>query len=147
MRLLLAPASGGGLAGGIGVAASAMARVYAVEPEEHDDIARSLAAGRIVANAPGVRSICDAMLVEKMSDLTFAVAQQHLAGAVSASDEAVRRAMAFAFKNLKLVLEPSGAIALAALLDGKVDARGKTVVVVASGGNVDAPAFAQAISA
>lgn len=144
--VVLAPASGGGLAGGIALALQRVAQVYAVEPEGHDDIARSLSAGAIQANAPGVRSICDALLVERMSALTFAVAQESLAGAVSASDADVRAAMRFAFRELKLVLEPSGAIALAALLGGKVAARGKTVVVIASGGNVDADAFARAIA-
>ncbi|MET0183039.1 MAG: threonine/serine dehydratase [Caulobacterales bacterium] len=144
--IVLAGASGGGLAGGIAIALPD-ARVFAVEPEGHDDLARSLAKGEIVANAPGVRSICDALMADKPSTLTFAVAQRHLAGAITASDETAKRAMRFAFQELKLVLEPSGALALGALLDGAVDARRKTVVVVASGGNVDAAQFARIIDA
>ncbi len=142
---VFAPASGGGLAGGIATALPGV-KVYAVEPAEHDDIARSLAAGTIVSNAPGVRSICDALLVEHMSELTFAVAKERLAGAVSVTDEDARRAMRFAFEELKLVLEPSGATSLAAVLTRKADIAGKTVAVVASGGNVDAEAFAAALT-
>lgn len=140
-----APASGGGLAGGIATALPGV-KVFAVEPAEHDDIARSLAAGKIVSNAPGVRSICDALLVEHMSELTFAVAQARLAGAVSVTDDEARAAMRFAFEELKLVLEPSGATSLAAVLNRKADIAGKTVAVVASGGNVDAEAFAAALA-
>lgn len=142
---VFAPASGGGLAGGIATALPGV-QVYAVEPAEHDDIARSLAAGKIVSNAPGVRSICDALLVEHMSELTFAVAKARLAGAVSVTDDEARRAMRFAFEELKLVLEPSGATSLAAVLTRKADIAGKTVAVVASGGNVDAEAFAAVLA-
>jgi len=142
---VFAPASGGGLAGGIATALPGV-KVYAVEPEGHDDIARSLEAGKIVSNPPGVRSICDALLVEHMSELTFAVAQARLAGAVSVSDDEARAAMRFAFEELKLVLEPSGATSLAAVLGRKADITGKTVVVVASGGNVDADAFAAVLA-
>lgn len=145
--IVAAPASGGGLIGGIGAALAGVSAAYAVEPAGHDDIAQSLAAGAIRANAPGVRSICDALLVEQMSDLTFAAARAYLAGAASVEDDAVRRAMRFAFAHLKLVLEPSGAIALAAALDGKLPARGKTLVIVVSGGNVDADAFAAVLGA
>lgn len=143
--IVLAAASGAGLASGLAIALP-KARVYAVEPEGHDDVARSLASGRIETNAPGVRSICDALLVERMSDLTFAAARQHLAGALPVSDEAVRGSMRFAFQHLKLVLEPSGAAPLAALLERAIDARGKTVALIASGGNVDAAAFADVIA-
>ena len=143
--IALVPASGGGLASGIAIALPGTA-VFAVEPRGHDDIARSLAAGAIEANAPGIRSICDALLVERMGEITFAVARARFAGAVSVSDEAVKRAMGFAFAHLKIVLEPSGAIALAACLEGVVELKGKTVVIVASGGNVDAAAFAAVIA-
>jgi threonine dehydratase len=121
------------------------AKIYAAEPEGHDDIARSLAAGSIQSNAPGVRSICDALLVERMGEITFEIARARLAGSIPVTDEAVRAAMRFAFAHLKIVLEPSGAAALAAALSGALDLRGRTVAVVASGGNVDAEVFAEAI--
>jgi threonine dehydratase len=146
--VVLAPGSGGGLVCGTAIGVQARhphAQVYAVEPEGHDDIARSLAADSIQANPPGVRSICDALLVERMGDITFEIARTRLAGALAVSDEDVRAAMRFAFANLKVVLEPSGAAALAGLLSGALDVRGRTVAVVASGGNVDAAMFARAI--
>lgn len=139
--IVLPPASGGGLAGGIAIGLQGRAKVYAVEPAGHDDIARSLAAGRIERNAPGVRSICDALLVEQMSERTFAAAQKHLAGALAVTDAEVVAAVRFAFHEFKLVLEPSGAAALAALLAAKLDIRGQTAVAIASGANVDADAF------
>jgi threonine dehydratase len=146
---VLVCASGGGLAAGIALAVQAKfphAHIYAVEPEGHDDIARSLASGVRESNAPGVRSICDALLVDRMGALPFAIAQQRFAGALTVSDAAVRAAVRFAFAELKLVLEPSGAAALAALLSGAVDCAGKSVGVIASGGNVDAQSYAQIIT-
>jgi threonine dehydratase len=142
--IVLAGASGAGLSSGLALALPD-ARVFCVEPEGHDDIARSLASGRIETNAPGVRSICDALLVERMAEMTLAIARERFGGALVVSDDAVRTAMRFAFAQMKLVLEPSGAIGLAALLAGAIDVRGKTVAVIASGGNVDAAAFAAVI--
>jgi len=145
---VVAPCSGGGLVGGIALAlseTSAGTRVYAAEPEEFDDLRRSLAAGRRVTNPPGGRSICDALQAATTGRLTFALAQKHLAGAVAVSDADVERAMAAAFDELKLVAEPSGAAALAAVLAGKLDVAGRTVAVVLSGGNVDRAAFAAAL--
>ena len=146
--VVLAPASGGGLIGGIALAlahAAPGARAYAVEPQGHDDLARSLADGAPQKNAPGVRSICDALLVETPGAITFPLARAHLAGALAINDDEALAAMAFAFTHLKIVLEPSGAAALAALLAGKLDVRGKIVVVVASGGNVDPAMFRRAL--
>lgn len=150
LDVVLVCASGGGLVTGIATAVQSRfpdALVYAVEPVGHDDIARSLIAGERVSNDPGVRSICDALLVDRMGVLPFAIAQRRLAGSVLVSDEDVRRAMRFAFSELKLVLEPSGAAALAAALSGGVDLRGKTVAVIASGGNVDPDVHAAIIAA
>lgn len=143
--IVLAPASGGGLASGLALALPG-ARILAVEPKGHDDIAQSLATGTLQRNAPGVRSICDGLLSEHMGELTYAIARERFAGALSLGDDAVRRAMKFAFQQLKIVCEPSGAIALAAALEGGLDLRGKTVVVIASGGNVDAEMFASALA-
>lgn len=143
--IALVPASGGGLASGVAIAL-ANARVYAVEPEGHDDTARSLQSGRRERNAPGIRSICDGLLSEEMGDITWPVAQARFAGALVVSDDSVRRAMAFAFRHLKLVLEPSGAIGLAAALEGTIDLKGQTAAIVASGGNVDAETFRDALA-
>jgi threonine dehydratase len=143
--IVLTPASGGGLASGLAIALP-RARVIAVEPEGHDDIVRSLASGARERNAPGVRSICDGLLSESTGEFTYPIVRARLAGAVAMPDSAVKRAMAFAFRHLKLVLEPSGAIALAAALEGGLELAGACVAVIASGGNVDAAAFAAAIA-
>ncbi|MBY0565012.1 MAG: threonine/serine dehydratase [Hyphomonadaceae bacterium] len=139
------PASGGGLAAGVALGLP-KAAIIAVEPKAHDDIARTLASGAIQRNAPGIRSICDGLLSESMGELPYAIARERFAAAVGVDDEAVRRAMKFAFRNLKLVLEPSGAAGLAAVLEGGMELGGKTVALVASGGNVDAETFAAAIA-
>ena len=145
---VVTPCSGGGLAGGIALAFAAKSpttKVYAAEPEGFDDLRRSLAAGRRVNNEPGGHSLCDALLATTTGRLTFALAQRHLAGSVAVNDEEVERAMAAAFDELKLVAEPSGAAALAAVLAGKLDVAGRTVAVVLSGGNVDRAVFAAAL--
>ncbi|MDZ4776902.1 MAG: threonine/serine dehydratase [Alphaproteobacteria bacterium] len=143
------PSSGGGLAAGVALALRARfpgVKVYAVEPEGHDDVVRSLASGQREVNAPGVRSFCDALLSDRMGVLPFAVAQETFAGALAMSDTAVADAMRTAFREYKLVLEPGGAIALAAALSGRVDIKGARVAVLASGGNVDPELFARVLS-
>lgn len=148
--IVLVPCSGGGLAAGIATALSELSpktRVIAVEPERYDDMTRSLAAGERLANAPGPQSICDALMVEKPGELTFPVLQATKASAVAVSDDEVLRAMAYAFYEMKLVVEPGGAAGLAALLSGKVKVRDKTVGIVLSGGNVDAAMFQRALEA
>jgi threonine dehydratase len=144
--IVFAPASGGGLSTGVALALP-KARIIAVEPDGHDDIARTLAAGSIQRNDPGVRSICDGLLTEEMGALTYPIAKARFERVVTVSDAMVLRAMQFAFRHLKLVLEPSGAAALAALLEGGVDLGGQKAVVIASGGNVDAETFARALAA
>jgi threonine dehydratase len=144
--ILVVQGSGGGLSTGTALALP-NARVFVVEPEGHDDIARTLKAGSIQRNAPGIRSICDGLLTEQMGEITYAIARERFSGAVAVSDAEVRRAMRFAFRHLKLVLEPSGAAALAAALEGKVEFKGKTVAIVASGGNVDEETFIEALRA
>lgn len=146
LDLLLTPCGGGGLIAGVGTAVKAYypsVEIYAVEPLEFDDTARSLALGERVENSPHARSICDALLSPTPGELTFAVNRQLLAGALSVSDADARQAMAFAFEHLKLVVEPGGAVALAALLAGKVRLEGRTAALVLSGGNVDPLDFAR----
>lgn len=148
--LVLVPCSGGGLTAGCALALSAMSprtAVYAVEPAGFDDTARSLAAGRRVANARATGSFCDALLSREPGRLTFEINRRLLAGALAVTDAEVARAMEFAFRVLKLVVEPGGAVALAAVLGGKIDVAGRTAVVVCSGGNVDAGTFGRAITA
>jgi threonine dehydratase len=141
------PASGGGLAAGIGLALHPTTLLYTAEPVALDDHARSLAAGDRIANDPAARSICDALLAPTPGRMTFALNRNRLAGGVTATDDEVLRAMAFGYETLKLVIEPGGAVALAALLAGHIDARGRTVGIVLSGGNVAPDLFARAILA
>ena len=144
----LAPSSGGGLVAGIGLAFKAVTpgtKIYAVEPEAFDDHARSLKAGYPVTVKPTEESLLDALLSPAPGATTFALNSRQLAGALGVSDEEALKAVAFAFRHLKIVLEPSGAAALAAVLSGKIEAAGKTVLIIASGGNVDAEVYKRAI--
>jgi len=146
--LLLCPASGGGLLAGIGLAFEALSpqtALYVVEPEGFTDHADSLAAGEPVTRVPDRASLCDALMAPRPGDLTFAINGPRLSGALAVSDTEVLSAMAFAFRHLKLVIEPGGAVALAALLYGKLDLAGRSALIIASGGNVDPRVFAQAL--
>jgi len=146
--IVLVPCSGGGLVAGVATAVRARfaaAAVYAVEPEGFDDTTRSLRSGTREGNAPGAESFCDALLVARPGEITYPINRRLLAGGIPVPDTDTAKAMAFAFRHLKLVLEPGGAIALAALLSGRVDARGKCVAILCSGGNVDAATFVRAI--
>lgn len=147
--LVIAPASGGGLIAGIATAVKArfpQAAVMCAEPEGFDDHARSLRAGHREAHDAKGRTICDALMALIPGEITFAINGRLLTQGVVASDAEVGTAMAFAFRELKLVVEPGGAVALAALLAGRIEARGKTIVIVLSGGNVDADLFAKLIA-
>jgi len=145
---VLAPCSGGGLMAGLSTAvkhSQPQAEVYSVEPAAFDDMARSLAAGTRQRNEGGAVSFCDALLTPTPGELTFTVNRRLLAGGLSVTDEEVSAAMAYAFSVLKLVVEPGGAVALAAVLSGKLPTEGRTIAVVLSGGNVDPATFAEAI--
>ena len=146
--VLVAPASGGGLIAGIALAFERLSpntRIYTAEPAGFDDHARSLAAGTRQKNGPDGRSLCDALLAPEPGEITFQVNGRLLAGGVSVTDEQALAAMAFAFRHLKVVIEPGGATALAALLSGALTLDGRTAVAVASGGNVDADVYAKAL--
>ncbi len=148
--VVLAPCSGGGLITGIAIAVkevSPATEVYSAEPAGFDDLARSLVSGNRERNAQLAGSICDALLVATPGELTFELAKQKLAGGAVVTDEEVRAAVRFAFEELKLVVEPGGAAALAAVLAGKVPAFGRTVCCVLSGGNIDPTLFAEIIGA
>lgn len=137
---------GGGLSSGSAVALKAklpQASVHTVEPQDFDDTARSLASGERVAVDPSARSICDALQAHMPGEMTFEINRRLLGKGLTVSDDEVREAMRFAFRNLKLVVEPGGAVALAAVLAGRIDTSDKTTVVVLSGGNVDTDLFAE----
>ena len=136
---------GGGLTAGSAIALKARlpdVDVYPVEPETFDDTARSLATGERVGVSGDARSICDALLTDMPGQMTFDIMRTHVVKGLTVSDAEVEDAMRFAFRHLKIVVEPGGAVALAALLTGKVDTAGKTTVVVFSGGNVDLEMYA-----
>jgi threonine dehydratase len=146
---VLVPCSGGGLVSGTALAVRTLApqvAVYGVEPEAFDDTRRSLAAGTLLKNSPEARSICDALQSSPPGQLTFAINRERLAGILTVSDLEVEAAMARAFRDLKLVIEPGGAVALAALLSGKIAAGDRVTAVVLSGGNVDAATLIAALS-
>ena len=117
--------------------------VHPVEPQDFDDTARSLVAGERVDVDPSARSICDALQAHTPGEMTFEINRRLLGKGLTVSDDEVREAMRFAFRHLKMVVEPGGAVALAAVLAGRIDTSGKTTVVVLSGGNVDADLFAE----
>ncbi|TIR97645.1 MAG: threonine/serine dehydratase [Mesorhizobium sp.] len=129
------------------VPASAQTQVWAVEPEHFDDTRRSLAKGDRVSNEPGHTSICDAILTAEPGAITFEINRKNLAGAIAVSDKATAQAMRDAMAYLKLVVEPGGCVALAALASGEIDLAGKCVAVVLSGGNVDFGTYAEIMAA
>jgi threo-3-hydroxy-L-aspartate ammonia-lyase len=148
LDLLLVPVGGGGLIAGSATAATALCpgcRVVGVEPEVGDDTKRSLAAGERVV-VPVQRTIADGQQLDTPGARTFPVIRERVAAVVTVSDAEIVDAMRFAFERLKLVLEPSGASALAALLAGKVEARGLRTGVILSGGNVDVARFRELTS-
>ena len=137
-------ASGGGLTAGVALAVKARvprACLYTAEPEGFDDHARSFRSGRREANASLTGTICDALMARTPGELTFAINRVLVGEGVTASEQEVAAAVGFAFRELKLVVEPGGAVALAALMSGKIDIKGKVAVAVLSGGNVDPDLF------
>ncbi|MEO6912672.1 MAG: threo-3-hydroxy-L-aspartate ammonia-lyase [Candidatus Baltobacteraceae bacterium] len=145
---LLICTGGGGLLSGCALAANGLnplIEVYGVEPEAGNDFQQSLAAGkRIKIGVP--QTIADGMQTQSPGELTFAIARRYVRGVLTVTDLELRDAMRFAFERLKIVVEPSGAAGLAALLSGKIEARGKQVGVILSGGNVDADRFGELIA-
>ncbi|RPF38643.1 threo-3-hydroxy-L-aspartate ammonia-lyase [Streptomyces sp. TLI_185] len=141
---LIVPVGGGGLIAGSATAAKGLhpaIRVLGVEPEAGDDTKRSLEAGRRIS-IPVPHTIADGQALETPGELTFSVNQRLVDGIVLVSDDEIREAMRFAFERLKIVVEPSGATPLAALLTGRMGSLPRRIGVVVSGGNVDADRFA-----
>ncbi len=147
---LICCTGGGGLISGIALAfegTSPDTKIWAAEPEGHDDWTRSLEAGEVKSNAPGTRSICDAILTPQPGPITWGVGSRLLNGGCVVTDVQVYEAMRLAFRHLKLVLEPGGAAALAAALFALPDeAKGQNVGVILTGGNVDAELFSEVLA-
>lgn len=142
---VVVPCGGGGLAAGIALALPET-RVIAVEPDGWDDMRRSLAAGEIVSVAPDAPpTICDAIQTPRVSPITFAVFQQQEVEVVTVSDAEVEAAIRFAWERHELVVEPGGAVALAAVMAGKVELD-KGAAIVLSGGNIDPAMHARIVS-
>jgi threonine dehydratase len=147
--IVVVTASGGGLTAGIALAVKARvpaATVYTAEPAGFDDHARSFRSGQREQNAALTGTICDALMARTPGKLTFAINRSLVGAGVAASDDEVAAAVAFAFAELKLVVEPGGAVALAALMTGKIDVRDKVAVAVLSGGNVDPELFSRLVA-
>lgn len=141
---------GGGLSAGIALALAAEApglRVRTVEPRGFDDVARSLEAGERLRNALGGTTLCDAIMTPMPGRLTFPLLQAYCGPGLAVTDEEALRAMALAFRHLRIVLEPGGAVSLAAALFRRDQIGGTAVIAVASGGNVDRELFARALEA
>jgi threonine dehydratase len=148
-EIVVVTASGGGLTAGIALAIKARvpsALLYTAEPQGFDDHARSFRSGRREENANLTGTICDALMARMPGELTFAINHALVGAGVAVSDDEVAAAVAFAFAELKLVVEPGGAVALAAVMHGKVDVRNKTAVAVLSGGNVDPEVFSRLVA-
>src|ERR1700681_2313285 len=146
--IVVAPVSGGGLIAGVATAVKArfpQAMLMSAEPEAFDDHARSLRSGKREPHSSEGRTICDALMAAIPGEITFAINSRLLTKGITASDAEVSHAVAFAFRELKLVVEPGGAVGLAALLAGRIDISGKNVVIVLSGGNVDEDLYAKLI--
>jgi len=142
--VVIVNASGGGLTAGVALAVKARApeaRLYTAEPQGFDDHARSFRSGQREVNAAASGSICDALMSPTPGRITFEITRNLVGDGLVANEEEVARAVAFAFRELKLVVEPGGAVGLAALLTAKVNVRDKIAVAVLSGGNVDPDLF------
>lgn len=148
LEVVITPCGGAGLLAGTAVAATGLRpaiRVLGVEPEAGDDVACSLREGRRVA-IPVPETIADSLQTTRVGERNFAILQALVEGVLAVSDLELRRAMAFLFSRMKLVVEPGGSAAAAALLAGKVPAvAGRRVGVVLSGGNVDAARFGELV--
>ena len=147
---MLVCCSGGGLTAGIALALEHLApeaEIYSVEPEGFDDMARSLVSGKREVNTATSGGFCDALLTPTPGELTFPINLPRLSGGFVVTDEEVRAAMRFAFRELKLVAEPGGAVALAAALAGKLPLDGRVTGLIISGGNADPEIFARVLAA
>ena len=142
--IVLCCCGGGGLIAGISTAIRAKfekTKIFSVEPEYFDDTKKSLENNELISNSMNHKSICDALLAEKPGNITFGINKLNLTSGLSVTDNEALKAMNAAYKYFKIVLEPGGAVALAAAISGKIDIKNKNVLVIASGGNVDKNVF------
>ncbi|HEY4940187.1 MAG TPA: threonine/serine dehydratase [Rhizomicrobium sp.] len=147
---VLTPCGGGGLVAGVALAisgASPGTQVIGIEPERFDGMGLSLAAGQRISAPGGALSIADALMAPLPGQIPFAIAKNLVSKAVAVSDAELERAVSFAFQRLKLVVEPGGAAALAALLAGRFDTNNKAIAVVLTGGNCDIATVARCCAA
>jgi len=143
---VVSPVGGGGLLAGVSLVVKELSpttEIWGAEPSVYNDLAQSLAKGERVTIKPSTRTLCDALESPSTGEITWPILQRNLTGAVGLTDPEVAEALRYAFQTLKLVIEPGGSVGLAALLTGKVDAKGKTTGVIVSGGNVDPELFAK----
>ena len=148
--IVLCCCGGGGLIAGVSTSIKANypnAQIYSVEPENFDDTKKSLEADMIIENTMQHISICDALLANKPGNITFEINRKNLSGGISVSDTESLIAMKIAYKYFKIVLEPGGAVALAAAISKKIDIKNKNILVIASGGNVDSDIFEKCLYA
>lgn len=146
---MLTCAGGGGMTGGIALALETLlpdCELLPVEPEGFDDHGRSLAAGMPVANPSEAGSICDALLARQPGEIGFSITRRRAKRGLVVSDAEALAAVAFAFRELKLVVEPGGAVCLAAVLSGRLPVAGRVVALTLSGGNIDADMMAKALA-
>ncbi|MBV6632356.1 MAG: threonine/serine dehydratase [Alphaproteobacteria bacterium] len=145
---VIAPMGGGGMLAGIATAMAATSpdtEIYGAEPHEFNDLQRSLGSGERLTNDKLIGSICDSIMTAAPGELTWTVLRRLAKGSLTVSDAEVLHAMATAFHFFRIVVEPGGAAALAAVLSGRIDIKDKVVVAVCSGGNVDPGIFGQAL--
>ena len=144
------PCGGGGLTAATALVfeeLSLTTRIYGIEPELFDDTRRSLQAGERLKNPKGRKTICDAIMTDMPGELTFSINRERLSGVLTVSDDEVRSAMTSAFEHFKVVIEPGAAVGLAAVLSRKIDIEGKTIAVIATGGNVDVLSYSAILGA
>ncbi len=147
--LFMTPVGGGGLIAGCSLAVKKLSpktEIYGVEPVGFNDVQRSLEKNELIKNERGGGSICDAILTPVTEKMNFDIMAENLSGVLTVSDDEALLAVKYAWEKMKLVVEPGGAVALAAVLTGKIDVTGKTVCLVLSGGNVDEDTFMKALT-
>jgi len=149
LDMFMTPVGGGGLISGCALAVKGLSpdtEIYGVEPDGFNDVQRSLESGKIECNDRSSGSICDSIVTPQPGEMTYKIMSRDLAGVVTVTDDEVLKAMKHAWGKLKLVVEPGASVALAAVLHGKIDVKGKKVCIVLSGGNVDKETFIKALN-
>jgi threonine dehydratase len=144
LDIIVTPVGGGGLLSGTALAAHGInpgIELYGVEPEAGNDFQQSLERGEIVQSEVP-KTIADGLQTTAPGEITFPIVRSHVKSIVTVSDGQLCEAMRFAFERMKIVIEPSGAAALAAVMQRKLAAQGKRIGIVISGGNIDAGRFA-----